>query len=160
MLRIRLVCVGKLKEKFYSDAAQEYLKRLSAYCKIETDELPETRQSERPSPAELDAALKSEGADILARLPKSAAVVALCIEGAQEDSPGLAELLRKHSESGDKSLCFVIGGSNGLHQTVKERADLKLSMSRMTFPHHLARIMLLEQLYRGFKILEGGKYHK
>ena len=160
MLRIRLICVGRLKEKFYGDAAAEYLKRLSVYSAIETEELSEARLSERPSQAELDAALKSEASEILGRLPKNAAVVALCVEGTETDSPGLAEFLRKQTVSGDKALCFVIGGSNGLHDSIKARAELRLSMSRMTFPHHLARVMLLEQLYRGFKILEGGKYHK
>jgi 23S rRNA (pseudouridine1915-N3)-methyltransferase len=160
MLRIRFVCVGKLKEKFYIDAAKEYLKRLSAYCHIETDERAEARLGEKPTQAELDAALKTEAGEILSGLPKHAAVVALCVEGEQMDSAGLADLLRRHAGSGDKTLCFVIGGSHGLHETVKARAELRLSMSRMTFPHHLARVMLLEQLYRGFKIIEGSKYHK
>ncbi|SHH64462.1 23S rRNA (pseudouridine1915-N3)-methyltransferase [Sporobacter termitidis DSM 10068] len=160
MLQIRFICVGKLKEKFYKDAAGEYLKRLSAYCKTELDELPESRLGDRPSPAEIDAALKAEADGILTRLPAGAAAVALCVEGEERDSAGMAALLQKYAANGISKICFVIGGSCGLHRTIKERADVRLSMSRMTFPHHLARIMLLEQVYRAFKIAEGGKYHK
>jgi 23S rRNA (pseudouridine1915-N3)-methyltransferase len=160
MLQLKIVCVGKLKEKFYTDAAKEYLKRLSAYCKIDTDELSEAKLSDRPSPAELDSALRWEADEILARLPKGAAVIALCVEGNEVDSPGMADILEKFAGRGVSKLCFIIGGSVGLHDAVKERADLRLSMSRMTFPHHLARIMLLEQIYRAFKISEGAKYHK
>jgi 23S rRNA (pseudouridine1915-N3)-methyltransferase len=160
MLQIRLICVGKLKEKFYLDASKEYLNRLSAYCKIEVEEIPETRLQERPSEAEIAAALKSEAEAVGEKLLKGAAVIALCIEGAQTDSEGLAARLDKFATEGISKLCFVIGGSWGLHPSVKDRADLRLSMSRMTFPHHLARVMLLEQLYRSFKINEGGKYHK
>ncbi len=159
MLQIRLVCVGRLKEKFYIDAAGEYSKRLSAYCRLETEEVPEARLPQKPSPAEIDAALKAEAAAIESKLLKSSTVIALCIEGKQTDSIGLA---RKISEltAGAGKLSFVIGGSHGLSPDIKSKAALKLSMSEMTFPHHLARIMLLEQIYRSFKILEGGKYHK
>lgn len=160
MLQIRLLCVGKLKEKFYIDASKEYLNRLSGYCKIEVEEIPEARLSEKPSEAEISAALKSEAEAIAGRLTKGAAVVALCIEGLQTDSEGLAAQMEKYASDGTSKLCFVIGGSYGLHPSMKEQANLKLSMSRMTFPHHLARIMLLEQIYRSFKISEGGKYHK
>lgn len=160
MLHIRFICVGKLKEKFYIDAAREYLKRLSAYCKIETEEVPEVRLPDRPSPADIEAALKTEAAGITEKLLKGCAVVTLCIEGTQTDSNGVAALLGKYAGDGVSKICFIIGGSYGLHAGIKERSDEKLSMSRMTFPHHMARIMLLEQVYRGFKILEGGKYHK
>lgn len=160
MLQIRLICVGKLKEKFYIDASKEYLSRLAGYCKIETEEISEVRLPERPSEAEITAALKSEADAIGDKLIKGAAVIALCIEGTQMDSETLAARVEKYASEGISRLCFVIGGSNGLHPSLKERADLKLSMSRMTFPHHLARVMLLEQIYRGFKIVEGGKYHK
>lgn len=160
MLQIRLICVGKLKEKFYLDASKEYLNRLSAYCKIDVEEIPEARLPERPSEAEIAAALKAEADAVGEKIIKGAAVIALCIEGAQIDSEGLAGRVEKYASEGISRLCFIIGGSCGLHPSVKERADMKLSMSRMTFPHHLARVMLLEQIYRSFKILEGGKYHK
>lgn len=160
MLQIRIICVGKLKEKFYIDAAKEYLNRLSGYCKIETEEIPEVRLPERPSEGEIGAALKTEAEAIGEKLIKGAAVIAMCIEGQQPDSEDLASQLEKYASRGISKLCFVIGGSNGLHSAFKDRADWRLSMSRMTFPHHLARIMLFEQIYRGFKILEGGKYHK
>jgi 23S rRNA (pseudouridine1915-N3)-methyltransferase len=160
MLQIRLICVGKLKEKFYIDATKEYMNRLSAYCKIETEAISEARLPERPSEAEISAALKSEAEAITEKLIKGSAVIALCVEGAQTDSEELAARIDRFASDGVSRLSFVIGGSYGLHPSVKERADMRLSMSRMTFPHHLARIMLLEQLYRSFKILEGGKYHK
>jgi 23S rRNA (pseudouridine1915-N3)-methyltransferase len=160
MLQIKLICVGKLKEKFYFDASKEYLNRLSGYCKIEVEEISEARLPERPSEAEINTALKAEADAIMDKLQKGTAVIALCIEGTQINSEELASQNDKYASEGVSKLCFVIGGSHGLHPSVKERADMRLSMSRMTFPHHLARIMLLEQLYRSFKILEGGKYHK
>lgn len=160
MLHIRLICVGKLKEPFYMSASKEYLKRLSGYCRMEVEEVPEVRLSERPSQADIHAALKLEADAIGEKIIKGSAIIALCIEGAQTDSAGMASQLEKYASDGISRLCFIIGGSNGLHAILKERAHLLLSMSRMTFPHHLARIMLLEQIYRGFKILEGGKYHK
>jgi 23S rRNA (pseudouridine1915-N3)-methyltransferase len=160
MLHIRLVCVGKLKERFYTDASKEYAKRLSAFCRLELEELSESRLPPEPSQAEIDAALLAEAEAIENRLMRGGSVVALCIEGKETDSAGVAELLASAMASGAPRVTFVIGGSFGLHRKIKDRADVRLSMSRMTFPHHLARIMLLEQLYRGFKILEGGKYHK
>ena len=160
MLQIRLVCTGRLKEKFYIGAAGEYLKRLSAYCKAEVLEIPEARLAQNPSAADIEAALKTEAAAIDGKLLKNSKVIALCIEGRQTDSEGLSRLLSDMAAAGTGKLTFVIGGSYGLHQDIKSRADVKLSMSKMTFPHHFARIMLLEQLYRSFKIQEGGKYHK
>lgn len=160
MLQIRLICVGKLRERFYVDASKEYLNRLSGYCKIDVEEIAEARLTERPSGAEIDAALKTEADAISGKLIKSAAVIALCVEGIQTDSAGLSDRLARYATDGYSRLCFVIGGSHGLHPSVKEKAGFCLSMSPMTFPHHLARIMLLEQLYRCFKIQEGGKYHK
>lgn len=160
MLKIQLVCVGRMKEKFYIDAAGEYLKRLTTYCKLETIEIHETRVPQRPSPADIEAALKAEAALIEESLLSNSMLIAMCIEGEQTDSFGLARRLEELALRGCGKLSFVIGGSYGLHETVKKRAGLKLSLSKMTFPHHLARIMLLEQIYRSFKILEGGKYHK
>lgn len=160
MQQIKLICVGKLKERFYTDASKEYLKRLSAFCKAEIEEVPEARLPENPSRAEIDAALKSEAEAIAGKLPKGSAVIALCIEGQQMDSTAFAGLLGRSAAEGTSKLSFIIGGSNGLHPDIKSGAKLCLSMSPMTFPHHLARIMLLEQLYRGYMILAGGKYHK
>lgn len=154
MLRIGIICVGRLKEKFYIDAEREYCKRLSGYCKLEVIELPEAVRL----PPEL--ALSKECAAIEGKLPAGARIIALCVEGKQVDSFELSQLLLDCAGSGEPRLCFVIGGSNGLHERIKNRADVKLSMSKMTFAHNLARVMLLEQVYRGFKIIEGGKYHK
>lgn len=160
MLNIRIICVGKLKERFYTDASAEYLKRLSAYSKTEVVEIPEAKRSDAPSAKETEAAMLKEAAGISAKIPQGAFVVALCIEGKEYSSEDMAELLTQASLSGTSRLCFIIGGSDGLHPSIKSQAAVKLSMSRMTFPHHLARVMLLEQIYRGFKINEGGKYHK
>ena len=160
MQKVTVVCVGKMKEKFYIGAAEEYAKRLGRYCKLEIVELPEQRLPENPAPAEIERALAREAEAIRARLPAGAAVAALCIEGELRSSEELAALLERQAGAGEKGLAFVIGGSFGLHPSVKAAAWLRLSMSPMTFPHHLARVMLLEQLYRSFQIREGGKYHK
>lgn len=160
MLGVTLICVGKLKEKFYVDAAAEYVKRLGGYCKLEVVELPEQRLPQAPSQGEVAAALAREGEAIRARIPRGAGVVALCIEGTPYSSQELARLIGRWEHSGEKRLVFVIGGSYGLHPSIKEQAWVKLSMSPMTFPHHLARVMLLEQLYRACKIREGSGYHK
>ena len=159
-MNIHIICVGKLKEKFYTEAAAEYAKRLGAYCRLTITELPEERLPQNPSQGEIDAALEREAGAILARLPKGAAVTALCVEGKPCSSEELAAKLSAWAGGGRSTLAFLIGGSYGLHPSVKARADWKLSMSPMTFPHHLARVMLLEQIYRGFKINEGSQYHK
>ncbi len=156
MQRVSVICVGKLKERFYIEAAAEYCKRLSRCCKLELVELPEQRLPENPAPAEIERALAREAEAIRSRLPAGAAVAALCVEGKLRSSEELAGLLARE----EAGLAFVIGGSCGLHPSVKALAKERLSMSPMTFPHHLARVMLLEQLYRGFQINEGGKYHK
>ena len=148
MQRIQLICTGKLKESFYIDACEEYAKRLSRYCALERTELPESGDVER------------NGEAVLRKLPPDAFVAALCVEGKSFSSEELAELLRECANRGKSRVCFVIGGSDGLSPAVKKRADARISMSRMTFPHHLARVMVLEQIYRAFTILEGGKYHK
>lgn len=160
MQRIMLICVGKMKERFYIDAASEYVKRLTRYCKLETVELPEQRLPENPSQSEITRALSKEAESIRAKLPPGAAMAALCIEGKLHTSEELAQLLGTWSNRGEKCLAFVIGGSFGLDPALKSEAWVRLSMSPMTFPHHLARVMVLEQIYRGFQILEGGKYHK
>ncbi len=160
MLSVKLICVGRMKEKFYAEAFGEYMKRLQPYCKLQLTEAPEQRLSESPSPKELEKALDREAEDILAAIPGDSYVATLCIEGRELSSEALAELVFKVEGSGRPRMCFIIGGSYGLSPRVKARADLKLSMSPMTFPHHLARVMLAEQLYRSFKIIEGSRYHK
>ena len=156
MQKITVLCVGKLKEAFYRDAAAEYAKRLGRYCRLEITELPEQRLPEDPSPAEVRRALEREAEAIRGRLPAGAAVAAMCVEGELYSSEELAGLLAKQ----ERNLAFVVGGSFGLDKSVKDAAWLRLSMSPMTFPHHLARVMLLEQIYRSFQIRGGGKYHK
>ena len=160
MMQVRFLCVGKMKERFYKDAFEEYAKRLSAYCRLDCVELTEQRLPEEPSPAEIDRALEREAAELLKAIPQDAYVVALCVEGRELPSEAMAELIAGRENSGKPRLCFVVGGSYGLSDTVKKRADLRLSMSKMTFPHHLARVMLAEQLYRGYKIKKGSRYHK
>ena len=148
MLRLQLICVGKLKERFYAAACDEYDKRLQRYCALERVELPETGDLER------------DAAAILGKIPAGSFVVVLCVEGKLYSSEELAALLSEQALQGRSRVSFVIGASDGLSDTVKRAADVRLSMSRMTFPHHLARVMVLEQIYRAFSILGGGKYHK
>ena len=139
---------------------KEYTKRLAAYCKLEIIELPEQRLPQSPSQGEIEQALDKEAALIEAKIPQGAAVVALCVEGKAMSSEQLADYLGKLAVSGTSRLCLLIGGSCGLSERVKQRAALRLSMSPMTFPHHLARVMVLEQLYRAMNIAAGGRYHK
>ena len=148
MLRVQLICTGKLKESFYIEACEEYARRLGRYCSLERIELPESGDVAR------------DGDAVLKKIPPDAFVTALCVEGKGYSSEELADLLHECAIRGKSRVCFVIGGSDGLSPEVKNRADVRLSMSRMTFPHHLARVMVLEQIYRAFTILEGGKYHK
>ena len=160
MFSVTLICVGRLKEKFYLDASAEYAKRLKAYCRFELVELPEQRLPENPSPAQISDGLHKEGEQILGRVPKGAWLCVLTPEGKQLSSEQLADALAGIKAGGRSSACFVIGSSFGLDPVVKARADLLLSMSKMTFPHHLARVMVLEQLYRAESIQAGSKYHK
>ena len=160
MLSVKLICVGKMKEKHYISAFDEYRKRLGAYCKFELIELAEQRLSDSPSDKEISAALDKEAAEIEKQIPSGAAVCAMCIEGEMKSSTDLASVFEKWTNSGKSKICFIIGGSCGLSDRIKRQADLRLSMSRMTFPHQLARIMLLEQLYRATQISAGTKYHK
>lgn len=160
MLNVMLICVGKMREKYYTEAFAEYAKRLGAYCRFSCLEIAEQRLGDAPSEAEIAAALDREGAEILKAVPDDAYFVALCVEGKGLPSEAMARLIKERADSGKPKLCFAVGGSYGLSDAVKARADLKLSMSAMTFPHHLARVMLAEQIYRGFKILEGSRYHK
>ena len=159
-VNVHVICVGKLKEKFYAEAAAEYAKRLGGYCRLQLTELPEEKLPQSPSRAQIDAALEREGAAIRGKLPAGAAVIALCVEGELLSSEALTERLERWTAGGMGTLAFVIVSSYGLYPSVKEAARLRLSMSPMTFPHHLARVMLLEQIYRAFKINEGSGYHK
>lgn len=160
MLSVHIICVGKMKEKFYIDAAGEYAKRLGPYCRLTVTELSEEKLPQDPSQAQIDAALAREAQAIRAKLPAGAHVVAMCIEGPTRSSPELARLAQDCQNAGAKHLVFLIGGSFGLDAQLKAQAHTRLSMSPMTFPHHLARVMLLEQIYRAFKINEGSAYHK
>ena len=160
MFEITLIAMGKLKEKFYLSAAAEYEKRLKGYCQFKIIELPESRLPETPSPAEIQAGLDKEADMILSKIPKGAWFCILTPEGKMLSSEQLAQKLRDVKISGKSSACFLIGSSFGISQRIKEKADFKLSMSPMIFPHHLARIMVLEQLYRAEAIQAGSKYHK
>ena len=160
MIEIILITVGKLKEKFYLSAAAEYEKRLKGYCQVKLLELPEVRLPDNPSSAEILAGLEKEADQILGKIPKGAWFCVMTPEGKLLSSEALADKLDKVKVSGKSSACFLIGSSFGIASRVKEKADLKLSMSPMTFPHHLARIMVLEQLYRAEAIQAGSKYHK
>lgn len=159
MRKLTVLCVGRLKEPFYVDAAAEYVKRLSRYCKAEVVELPEVRLPENPSPTQIQTALEREAASIRAKLPAAASVTALCVEGRALSSEQFARTLFDPAAPSAHH-AFVIGGSYGLSPSVKDAASFRLSMSPMTFPHHLARVMLLEQLYRACQIHTGGRYHK
>ena len=160
MFDITLIAMGKLKEKFYLAASEEYRKRLKGYCNFNLVELPEHRLPEDPSPAEIAAGLDKEAELILSRIPKGAWFCVFSPEGKTLSSEAFAEKLRQFKLSGKGSACFLIGSSFGMAPRVKERADFKLSMGPMTFPHHLARVMVLEQLYRAEAIQAGSKYHK
>ena len=158
-MNMALICMGRLKEKYWRDAAAEYEKRLTRYTKFETIELPDLPEPQNSSPAIEMQIKEKEGAAILAKLRADDTVVALCIDGKQLDSVQLSKKLMQLQDSG-KRIVFIIGGSLGLSDAVVARANVKLSFSPMTFPHQLARIMLLEQVYRACKIAAGERYHK
>ena len=160
MFNITLIAMGKLKEKFYTSAAAEYEKRLRGYCSFQILELPEARLPDDPSPVEISAGLEKEADQILSKIPKGAWFCVLTPEGKSISSEALAEKMREVKLSGKSSACFLIGSSFGISQRIKDKADFRLSMSPMTFPHHLARVMVLEQLYRSEAIQAGSKYHK
>lgn len=160
MFEITLIAMGKLKEKFYLSAAAEYEKRMKGFCQFKLLELPEVRLPDNPSPAEIQAGLEKEAETILTKIPKGSWFCTLTPEGKMLSSDALADKLASVKNSGKSSACFLIGSSFGIAQRIKDKADFKLSMSPMTFPHHLARIMVLEQLYRAEAIQAGSKYHK
>ena len=154
MFDITLITMGKLKEKFYISAAEEYKKRLGGYCKFTLLELPEVRLPDDPSPAEIAAGLEKEAELIFSKIPKGAWFCVFTPEGKELSSEASVK------NAGKSSACFLIGSSFGMAPRVKQKADFKLSMGPMTFPHHLARVMVLEQLYRAEAIQAGSKYHK
>ena len=159
-MNISIVCVGKIKEKFYREAIDEYSKRLSRYCKLDIVEVADEKTPDNASRKEELQIKDKEGDAILKNIKDSVYVIAMDIEGEMMTSESLAEKVKNLAISGDSNIAFVIGGSLGLAKKVLDRAHYKLSFSRMTFPHQLFRVMILEQVYRGFKINEGEPYHK
>lgn len=160
MFSVTVIAVGKLKEKFYQAAVEEYARRLQAFCRFSLVELPEYRLPAEPSAAQIAAALEREADAVRAKIPHGAWLCVLTPEGTLCSSEQLAETLHQRKLQGASSVCFVLGSSFGMAPELKRQADFRLSMSRMTFPHHLARVMLLEQLYRAEAIQAGSKYHK
>ena len=159
-MKITIISVGKIKEKFFVDAIKEYSKRLSKYCKLNIVEVKDEKTKENASQTEEDIVKETEGKRILDKISDSSKVIALAIEGNELDSVELAKQIEEFRISGTSDITFVIGGSLGLHKTVLDRADMKLSFSKMTFPHQLMRVILLEQIYRSFRIINNEPYHK
>ncbi len=159
MIKINLICIGKLKEEYWRAACSEYMKRMRIFCKFSIIELPESRLPNRPSKAQIQTALNTEGEKML-KVVGNSPLIALCVEGSQISSEMLAEKLTDLGVRGCDTVSFLIGSSFGLGENVKKKSDLKLSLSRMTFPHQLARVILCEQIYRAFEIANHGKYQK
>ena len=159
MLNIKIIATGDLKEAYWQSAIKEYQKRLGAWCKIEEIILKEERLPDNPTQAQIDKALEAEEKKILEKISPKAYVIAMCVEGKQLSSPELADKLEEISAR-TSDICFIIGSSFGLADTVKQRADLRLSVSKLTFPHQLMRVILLETVYRAFNIQKGTRYHK
>ena len=160
MLSCTLLCVGRLKEAYWRAACEEYSRRLGGFLKLQIVEVEEERLPSAPSPAQILQGIQAEGRRRLERTPTGPAGIALCIEGVRLSSEKLAETIGKWAVEGASHIALYIGGSFGLSEEVKQTARLRLSMSPMTFPHQLARVMVLEQLYRSMQIQSGGKYHK
>ena len=159
-MNITVICLGKLKETYLKDAIQEYSKRISAYGKLTITELSPVKLPDNPAPTQIDAALEKEAEEIIKKIPSNAFVIPLCVEGTLKSSEELASKFNEISLSGKSNIVFIIGSSFGLSEKIKKQSDLKLSFSKMTFPHQLMRVMLLEQIYRAFQINTNGKYHK
>ena len=160
MQNITLICIGRLKESYLRDAVSEYIKRLSGLCRLNLVELPAEKLSDNPSKKEIENALENEGKRILEKIPKGAYVYTMCIEGKQKSSEELSSEMDSLAVRGYSNIAFIIGGSFGISERVKSVSDYRLSMSKMTFPHQVARVMLLEQIYRSIQISIGTKYHK
>lgn len=159
-MNITIIALGKLKEKYMRDFSEEYQKRLSAYCKLNIIELSPKKLSDNPSQSEINLALEAEAQQIKAKIPNGAYVFSMCIEGKQMPSEAFSQKISKLAVDGKSNIVFILGSSFGLSEEIKSLSDSRFSMSEMTFPHQMARIMLLEQLYRAFQISSGGKYHK
>lgn len=159
-MKISILCVGKVKEKFYRDAIDEFCKRLSRYCKLDIVEVVDEKTDETASENEIRLVKSKEGERILKNIKDDTYVIALCIDGKQLDSEELSHKIETLGISGTSHICFVIGGSLGLADEVIRRADYKLSFSKMTFPHQLMRVILLEQIYRAYRIMNNEPYHK
>lgn len=159
-MKITILCVGKVKEKFYRDAIDEFSKRLSRYCKLEVIEVNDEKTDEQASENEIRLIKEKEGERLLKNIKEDAYVITLCIDGKQLDSEELSEKIEKLGIQGNSHIYFVIGGSLGLADAVINRADYKLSFSKMTFPHQLMRVILLEQIYRSYRIMNNEPYHK
>lgn len=159
-MQINIIYVGNIKEKYLSDAVAEYEKRLSPYCKVKNTEIKETRVPENPSASETEAAINDEGKRILSALPPKSYKIALAVEGDEFSSEEFAKKLENAATHGFSNICFVIGGAFGMSEEVKTACDLRLSFSKMTFTHRMMRVILLEQIYRAYNMLSGGKYHK
>jgi len=160
MVTINIIAVGKIKEKYFIDALREYAQRLSIFCKLNITEVKDEPIPQNASAAQVDEVLAKEASAILAKIPKDSYVFALCVEGKQISSEDLADQIEKIQVNGTSSITFIIGGSVGLSDEVKSLANARLSFSKMTFPHQLFRVMLIEQIYRAFKIMSGQTYHK
>lgn len=158
-MKILLLCIGSIKEPYLRDAIKEYEKRLRPYAQLQILELAEAKLPNSASARQIEMAIEEEGARILSKLPPRAQVVSLCIEGKQMDSEHFADALAQWAEQGDAQIAFIIGGSDGLAEAVKKQGA-RLSFSKLTFPHQLMRVILLEQIYRGFRILHHEPYHK
>lgn len=159
-MNIQIICIGKLKEKYWTDAIAEYSKRLSRYCTLEITELKEARLPDKASAADEENVKLEEGRSILKAIKDGTYIITLEILGKQLTSPELADKIQNLSIEGKSNVAFIIGGSLGLSAEVSRRADYKLSFSKMTFPHQMMRVILLEQIYRGFKIIKNEAYHK
>lgn len=159
-MKITIICVGKLKERYWKDAAEEYLKRLSRYCKTDVVEVVDEKTPDGASPAVEEEIRKKEAERIIHKIPSGSYVITLEISGKKRDSLSFADELEQLGIQGKSHLCFIIGGSLGLHEQVSARAEDKLSVSDMTFPHQMMRVILLEQIYRGYRIISNEPYHK
>lgn len=159
-MNITIITVGKIKEKFYVQAVEEYTKRLTKYCTLKIIEVPDEKAPENLSSSEMSSVIEKEGLKIIDKIPSSSIVITMEIEGKQLSSEELSQKIQDFALRGQSNLCFIIGGSLGLSESVKQLSRLKLSFSKLTFPHQLFRVMLLEQIYRGFRIMKGEPYHK
>ena len=160
MIKINVIAVGKLKEKYLKDACEEYLKRLKAFAKVNIIEINEYKSSDSPSDTEIETVKEKEGEAIISKSPKGSFVIPMCIEGVQLSSEDIADKTNAVTVGGSSEITFIIGGSFGLSESVKRLGDFKLSFGKITLPHQLMRVVLLEQIYRAFSILNNSKYHK